>query len=77
MLSVIEKSDKPLNRTQVAARIPGDSVGKKEKVSMIIRRLLKKDDIKCIEVDRFEAAKLLGFHRPLRRMRFYYCSDSE
>lgn len=71
-MDILEKSDKPLSRTQIA-----DMIGiKPRKVSLVIRRLLKFKDIECLELDRFKAAEVLGWDRPVRRVRFYYCEGS-
>lgn len=41
-------------------------------ISKKIRLLLEHNEIKCIELDRFQAAKLLNWEIPIRRTRFYY-----
>jgi|TARA_R100000093_G_scaffold34741_1_gene18361 hypothetical protein len=68
-MDVLKKSDKPLSRTQIAEILNATAVS----VSDTLRRLLKFEDIKCIELDRYQAAKLLGWSTSWRRTRFYYC----
>lgn len=71
VLEVIKKHEKPISRREIAEKLDYDPV----KVSHLINKLLKGKEIKCIEVDRFQASKMLGRSTPFRRMRFYYCSD--
>lgn len=72
VLKILERSKQPLSRTQIA-----DKLGKAPViVSKIINRMLKFKDIECVELNRHEAAKLLGWKTPIRRVRFYYVSKS-
>ncbi len=64
----MKKSDVPLNRPQIA-NLLGVSV---IEVSKSLNRMLKFKDIECIELDRYETAKLLKWDAPWRRSRFYY-----
>ena len=68
MFKILENSDVPLNRTQIADLLNEAP----EYISKIIGILLKHQDIKCIELDRYQSAKLLGWDIPIRRTRFYY-----
>ncbi len=68
ILEVLEKNKKPMSRTQIAKEIKKDPIP----VSKSIRKLLKNNEVKCIELDRHQAAKYLNMNRPFRRMRFYY-----
>lgn len=68
VFQLLEESKKPLSRSQIAEKLEIDA----EKVSKILNRMLKCGDIKCIELDRFEAQKLIGWQFPSRRARFYY-----
>ncbi len=68
MIEVLEKAAVPLNRTQIAEKLNNTPVA----VSKMIGNLLKHGDIKCIELDRYQSAKLLGWKIPARRSRFYY-----
>ncbi len=67
VLEVIEGSEKPLSRSQIAEALDCDPIS----ISHLIKVLLKHYEIKCIELDRKKAAKMLG-RKPKRRMRFYY-----
>lgn len=72
MIDVLKKSNKPLSSLQIAELLGETPI----KVSIRLRALLKFKDIECIELDRFEAARVLGWDRPVRRIRFYYCEGS-
>ena len=65
---LLEESDKPLSGSQIAERLELDV----SKVLKILKRMLRGGDIKCIELDRFQAQKLIGWQSPSRRARFYY-----
>ena len=41
-------------------------------VSKKIKLLLEHREIKCVELDRYQSAKLLNWENPIRRTRFYY-----
>ncbi len=70
VIDVLKKSDKPLNRSQIAKELGiSESV-----VSKILGRMLKYKDIECIELDRYDTARLLNWDAPWRRSRFYYIS---
>ncbi len=71
VLKVLEKSDKPLNRTQIAKELNDDP----RTISKVIRVLLKHKEINCIELDRYQSAKLLEWKVPIRRSRFYYTGN--
>lgn len=68
MIKVLEETAVPLNRTQIAEKLKNTPVA----VSKMIGILLKHGDINCIELDRYQSAKLLGWKIPARRSRFYY-----
>jgi DNA-binding MarR family transcriptional regulator len=68
IIECLEKHDKPISRKQIAEEIDYDVV----KVSHLIKKLLNKNEIKCIELNRIQAGKMLGLDRPFRRTRFYY-----
>ncbi|MHA1481988.1 MAG: hypothetical protein ACTSQA_00945 [Candidatus Heimdallarchaeaceae archaeon] len=57
-----------MSRSQIAEAVGQDPVP----VSKLIRILLRYNEIKCIELDRHQAADYLNMKRPFRRMRFYY-----
>ncbi len=68
ILACLENHDKPISRRQIAKEINYDPV----QVSHLINKLLKSKEIKCIELDRIQAAKMLKLKRAFRRTRFYY-----
>ena len=68
MIKVLEKSEVPMSNGQIAKELNDMPIN----VSKKIRLLLKHKEIKCIEVDRYNAAKLLDWKFPIRRTRFYY-----
>jgi|TARA_B100000315_G_scaffold110119_1_gene100982 hypothetical protein len=69
VIDVLQKSNKPLSRSQIAKILKVNEV----LISRILNTLLKFDEIKCIELDRHQVAQLLGWDSPWRRTRFYYC----
>ena len=69
-MNVLTESDKPLSRSQIAEKLGISDTD----VSKILRRMLKYKDIECIELDRYETARLLKWDAPWRRSRFYYVS---
>ena len=71
ILKVLEKTDKPMSNTQIAKEVKD----KPENTSKVLRTLLKHREVKCIELDRYQAAKLLKWKVPIRRTRFYYVED--
>ncbi len=70
IIKCLEKHKEPISRKQIAKEINYDVV----KVSHLLKKLLSKDEIKCIELDRVEAGKMLGMKSAFRRTRFYYVS---
>ncbi len=68
ILECLEKHKKPISRKQIAIETCYDVV----KVSHLIRKLLSKGEVKCVELDRIQAGEMLGLDRPFRRTRFYY-----
>ncbi len=68
VIEYLEKNKGPQSRKQIADAVGCDVT----KASHIIRKLLDNKEIKCIEVDRKRAGKMLGLGRSFRRMRFYY-----
>ena len=70
VIKILKKAKKPMSRSQIAKALKLEAIH----VSHLINKLLKYDEIKCFEVNRFQAAKLLGMDKPFRRMRFYYYS---
>ena len=59
-----------MSNTQIAKELDDDPINTSKK----IRILLKHKEIKCVEMDRHQAAKLLNWKNPIRRTRFYYLS---
>jgi len=68
IINCLKKYKKPVSRKKIAEQTGYDVI----KVSHSIKKLLDKGEIKCIELDRVQAGKMLGFGRPFRRTRFYY-----
>lgn len=73
ILEVLEKSDTPMSRAQIAEALDISNI----MVSRTLQVLLKHEEIKCIELDRFQAAKLLNWEVPIRRTRFFYLEEKE
>ena len=65
---LLKEFKKPLSRTQIAEQLNENP----NKISEILRNLLIHNEIKCIEISRIEAKKLLGDKAPFRRMKLYY-----
>ncbi len=68
VIRVLEKSKVPMSMNQIAKELNDLTIN----VCKKIRLLLKHKEIKCIELDRHQAAKLLNWKVPIRRTRFYY-----
>lgn len=68
VIKILEQAAKPMNRTQIAEKLNDTP----ENISKVIKVLLRCKDIKCIELDRYQSAKILGWKNPVRRSRFYY-----
>jgi len=68
IIRCLEKHKKPISRKQIAEEVMYDVI----KVSHLIKKLLNKNEIKCIELDRIQAGIMLKLNRPFRRTRFYY-----
>ena len=67
-MNLLEKSEIPMSNTQIAEELDDNPINTSKK----IRILLEHKEIKCIELDRYQAAKLLNWKIPIRRTRFYY-----
>jgi len=68
IIKCLEKHKEPISRRHIAKEINYDVV----KVSHLLKKLLSKGEIKCIELDRVQAGKMLGMKSAFRRTRFYY-----
>ncbi len=68
VISILEKHKEPISRAQIAKELNDDPV----KISKALARLIYCGEVKCIELDRYKAAELLGLKHPRRRTRFYY-----
>ncbi len=68
IIKCLEKHKKPISRKQIAEEIDYPVV----KVSHLIKKLLNNQEVRCIELNRIQAGKMLGLGRPFRRTRFYY-----
>lgn len=65
VINCLEKAGKPLGRAEIAM-LTGISVNH---VSHTLNRLLKHNEIKCVEIDRHKAKELFNV---CRRMMLYY-----
>jgi predicted Zn-ribbon and HTH transcriptional regulator len=65
VIKVLKKSKEPLSRGDIAKCLNEDAV----KISHILQKLLKYNDIKCIELDRYQA---MAKYNCQRRIRVYY-----
>lgn len=68
IIECLEKHKEPISRSQIAKEINQNPVS----VSHSIKRLLKNNEIKCIELDRIQSGKKLKLNKIFRRTRFYY-----
>lgn len=70
IIQVLEKAKKPLSRKEIAIALQEDALKIEAiKVSMLLKKMLKYSEIKCIEIDRSQAIK---HYNCKRRMRLYY-----
>lgn len=69
IIALLEKQKEPLGRTEIAIILKSTPV----KVSVAIRQLLKYKEVKCLEIDHYEAMKRFGCKR---RVRLYYIDNS-
>lgn len=68
VIECLKKHNEPISRKQIS-----DETGlSPTSVSHTINKLLKIQEIKCVEYDRIQSGKLLGMNRPFCRTRFYY-----
>lgn len=65
IIELLEKENKPLSRTEIAVKLDTSPI----KVSIRIAKLLKHNEIKCIEIPRDLALKM---YKCRKRMRVYY-----
>lgn len=65
VIEILQKAKKPLSRTEIAERLNETAI----KISILIRRMLKYGEVKCIEINRKQALK---YYNCKRRMRIYY-----
>ena len=65
ILKLLQKKGRPLGRTEIAEILQE----RPQKVSNRIKQMLKSKQIKCLEIDRFEARRRFNSRR---RMRLYY-----
>lgn len=70
MINILQKAKKPMSRTEITI-ILQEKILKQEaiKVSHLIQKMLKHNEIKCMEINRKQAIKHYGCKR---RMRIYY-----
>lgn len=68
VLEILRKHKKPISRRQIAIELKDDPI----KISKALAKLLLSREVKCIELDRYQTAKIFGLKHPLRRTRFYY-----
>lgn len=68
VIEFLNKQKEPASRKQIADAIGCSPIH----VSHTLKKLLDEKEIKCIELDRHQAGKLLGLDRAFRRMRLYY-----
>lgn len=65
VITILQKAKKPLSRIEIAEQLKEDAI----KISHIIQRMLKHNEVKCIEINRKQAQK---HYNCKRRMRIYY-----
>ena len=59
-----------MSNMQIAKELDDNPVNTSKKIKIILRH----KEIKCVELNRHKAAKLLDWKIPIRRTRFYYIS---
>lgn len=65
VIDILEKAEKPLSRSEIAKLLDE----RNEKVSLWIKKMLRYNEIKCMEINRVQAKK---HYNCKRRMRIYY-----
>jgi hypothetical protein len=68
ILEVLEQENRPLSRQEICRKL--DDCG--PKVSHLINKLIKHNEVKFFEIDRETAKNIFGSKAPLRRMKLYY-----
>lgn len=68
VIHVLEKSSVPMSTNQIAKALKDNC----ENISKVLRVLLFHKEIKCVELNRYQTAKIMGWNQPIRRTRFYY-----
>ena len=69
ILTLLEKEEKPISRREIGIKLKVENL---IKISFAIRKLLKHEEIECIELNRIQAWK---HYNCKRRMRLYYVSE--
>ena len=76
IIKILEKTNHPMSRSEIAKILKAPP----EKVSNIIKRMLKGNDIECIELGREQSNKILQKRISIsvsRRTRFYYLAGKK
>ena len=68
VLRVLEKKKEPLSCSEICEVLEAEIVV----INRALARLLKHNEIKAMEISRFEAKMRWGEKAPLRRVRLYY-----
>jgi len=69
VIGVLEKAKMPMSRSDIAKELGGLYTNAPKRVSILINKLLKYGEVKCIEIPRDLAIKM---YKCKRRMRLYY-----
>lgn len=70
-MKILERAKKPLSRGQICIKLNHKTESQKSKISLLLYKLLKSREIKCIEIDRYQA---MGLYHCKHRMKLYYIS---
>lgn len=76
IIKLLKKENRPMSRSEIAKILNSPP----EKISHIIQRMLKYNDIECIELDREQSNKILKARISIkvqRRTRFYYLAETK
>lgn len=73
VLEFLNKQERPFSLGEIANALGECS----NKISHILRKLLKHNEIKCIEIDRNKVSKIITDYKIFRRIRLYYCFEKQ
>ena len=72
VLQILEKVRKHMSWNEISLELKAETTTERFKVSRALSKLIKHNEIKFMEISRFEARERFGENAPLRRLRLYY-----